>query len=144
MSFIALFEALTIARRMDIVAPEFSELRWASSDSASYKPQFEDYTLDFVQDNDDAWRAAGYPMAEAKLIAATSLELPYLAPMKQLAQETVALANSYRQAGDEASAQLALQLGANVGQRFGGTPGEPLVSQLVGIAVESIALRSNG
>ena len=60
--------------------------------------------------------------------------------MKELAQNTVALADSYRQAGDETAAQLAVQMGAEIGQRFNGMPGEPLVSQLVGMAIEKISL----
>jgi len=39
------------------------------------------------------------------------------------------------------SAQAALQMGVNLGQRYGnGSPGEPLISQLVGLAVERMAL----
>lgn len=109
--------------------------------AASGKSQFQDYTAEFLQDNDEAWRMSGYSTAEAKIVASTSLELGHLAQLKLLAQETASLADSYRQAGDATSAQLALQMGANIGQRIVGTPGEPLVTQLVGVAIESIALR---
>jgi RNA polymerase sigma factor (sigma-70 family) len=109
--------------------------------AASGKAQFQDYTAEFLQDNDEVWRMSNYPTAEAKLISATSLQLGHLAQLKLLAQETVSLADSYRLAGDATSAQLALQMGANVGQRVVGTPSEPLVNQLVGVAIESIALR---
>jgi hypothetical protein len=110
--------------------------------AASSKSRFEDYTLDFGQENDEIWRLSGYPTAEAKIIGATSLELPHLAQLKQLAQETVSLANSYRQAGDETSAQIALQMGANLGRKFSEKPGELLISRLVGVALENIALRA--
>ena len=53
------------------------------------------------------------------------------------------LANSYRQAGDQASAQAALQMAANLGQRYGNTVvGETQVSRLVGLAVERNALNA--
>src|SRR2546427_2599930 len=61
--------------------------------------------------------------------------------MKRVVSNMVDLAHSYRQVGDEASAQAALQMAANLGQRYAnGTAGEPEVSQLVGMAVERIAL----
>ena len=46
-----------------------------------------------------------------------------------------------RQTGDESSAQAVLQMAANLGQRYSCvSPGEPEISQLVGIAIERIAL----
>jgi hypothetical protein len=110
--------------------------------AATGKTRFYDYTMDFAQDNDDVWHAAGYPVSEAKVIASISLELPQLLELKQLAHSAVALADSYRQAGDSASAQMALQMGAGLGERFAEAPGLSLVSQLSGIAAESIALRA--
>jgi hypothetical protein len=59
-----------------------------------------------------------YSVAEAKAVALGSLQLPQLAQFKQLAQGALDLAASYRQAGDEASAQAALQTGLNLGQRL--------------------------
>src|SRR5206468_862512 len=64
-----------------------------------------------------------------------------LAQVKGLALDLADLAKSYRQAGDDASAQAALQMAANLGQRYGNTPGECEISWLVGMAVEQIALR---
>jgi len=68
------------------------------------------------------------------------LWLPQLAELKQLNQNLVDLAKSYRQAGDEASAQAVLQMDVNLGQRLGGSGGYYLLNQLVGIAIERIAL----
>ena len=62
--------------------------------------------------------------------------------MKELSQNLTELAKSYRQAGDESSAQAVLQMAANLGQRYSYvSPGEPEISQLVGIAIERIALK---
>ncbi|HWV99744.1 MAG TPA: hypothetical protein VNZ64_08650 [Candidatus Acidoferrum sp.] len=108
--------------------------------AASSKQQFQDYTRDFLQNAEEAYRAAGYSEAEAKTIAATQLLLPDLSELRQLGRDIVGLATSYRQAGDAASADAALQLQTGLGQRFGGFPGEPLISQLVGIAIERDAL----
>jgi len=111
--------------------------------SASSKPQFQDYTLERVQDDEEAYRSAGYSVAEAKTVSAFALLLPQLAQMKELSQNMTALADSYRQAGDRTSAQAALQMAANLGQRYSNvSPGEPEISQLVGIAIERIALNA--
>src|SRR5882724_8699790 len=60
--------------------------------------------------------------------------------MRDLSQNLIALANSYRQAGDEASAQAALQMSVNLGQRLDGSAGETMIGQLVGVAIERNAL----
>jgi len=108
--------------------------------AASGKQQFQDYTMDFLQNAEDAYRSAGYSEAEAKSIAATQLLLPDLKELRDLGRQMVGLANSYRQSGDAASADAALQMDISLGQRFGGAPGEPLIDRLVGIAVERDAL----
>ena len=108
--------------------------------SASGKQQFQDYSMDFLQNAEEVYRLAGYSEAEAKTIAATQLLLPDLSQLRRLGRNMVDLANSYRQSGDAASAETALQMGTSLGQRFGGFPGEPLVSHLVGIAIERDAL----
>jgi len=110
--------------------------------AADGKAQFQDYTLDRVQGDEEAYLAAGYSVAEAKALAASQLPLPYLQQLRDGVRDyLIPLANSYRQAGDMESAQAALQMGVNLAQRYGnGSPGEPLISQLVGLAVERMAL----
>jgi len=110
--------------------------------AASGKLQFQDYSMDFLQNAEDAYRSAGFSDADAKSIAATQLLLPELKELRDLDRQIVALANSYRQSGDAASADAALQMDIALGQRFGGYPGEPLIDRLVGIAIERDALGS--
>jgi RNA polymerase sigma factor (sigma-70 family) len=108
---------------------------------ASGKAQFQDYTQERMQDDEEAYLTSGYSVAEAKTVSSMQLLLPQLAEMKQLCLSTVELANSYRQAGDEVSAQSALQMAVNLGTRYGNdAPGEPVINQLVGNAVQRIAL----
>jgi hypothetical protein len=109
--------------------------------AAAGKTKFQDYTLDFIQNGQDAYRAAGYPEVEARVIPSMSLILPQLAELKQLNFDMVDLANAYRQAGDESSAQAALQMDAALGERLCGSENTALITQLVGMAIESIALR---
>jgi hypothetical protein len=108
--------------------------------AASGKQQFQDYTMDFLQNAEEAYRSAGYSEADAKSIAATQLLLPDLKELRDLGRQLVGLANSYRQSGDAASADAALQIDIALGQRFGGYPGEPLIDRLVGMAIERDAL----
>jgi hypothetical protein len=58
-----------------------------------------------------------------------------------MSKSIVDLANSYQQAGDESSRQAALNIALNLGRQYSqGGAGEPLISQLVGVAIERNAL----
>jgi hypothetical protein len=108
---------------------------------ASGKRQLQDFSADRIQNDEEAYRAAGYTVAEAKSVAASQLLLPHLIQLRDLGRSITDLAGSYQQAGDESSRQAALQIAIGLGQRYGeGVPGEPLISQLVGIAIERTAL----
>ena len=108
--------------------------------AASSRQQFQDYSTARGQDDEEAYLAAGHSPAEAKALASSQLRLPHLAFLKQLSGTMIDMAKSYQQNGDAASAQATLDMAVNLGQRFNGSPGEPLISQLVGLAVERNAL----
>jgi hypothetical protein len=109
--------------------------------AAAGKPQFQDYSLDRIQAAEEAYRAADFPEAEAKVLASSQLLQPHLVQARALAGNLLDLATSYQQGGDEASRQAALGMAADLGQRFGSnSSGEMLIAQLVGINVERIAL----
>lgn len=108
--------------------------------AAPGKQRFDDYSWDFVQNAEEAWRAAGYSEAETRMIATWQLMLPQLAEINGLSQNIMNLANSYRQAGDQASAEAMMQLNLNLGQRLDGAGGDPLISQLVGNQIERTTL----
>ncbi|MGA2138949.1 MAG: sigma-70 family RNA polymerase sigma factor [Verrucomicrobiia bacterium] len=111
--------------------------------AASDKPQFQDYRLDRYQDDEEAYLTAGYSVAEANVLASEQLLLPFLSPLKvEVRDYLVPLANSYRQVGDEESAQAALQMGVNLGQRFDvdGPAGQFVLNNLVGMAIQRIVL----
>jgi len=105
--------------------------------AAFNKSKFRDYSGDFVQNIEEAYRAAGYSEGEAKAAAAYALPLPQLAELRRLGQNLGELANLYRQAGDESSAQSALQMGLTLGQRVAEPSGQNyLIHDLVGLAIE--------
>jgi RNA polymerase sigma factor (sigma-70 family) len=110
--------------------------------AASGKQQFQDYTLDRVEDDEEAYLSAGYSVAEAESISYMSLEIPQLAQVKQLGNDLVDLANAYSQSGDQASAQAALQMAMNLGQRYGDASAGMAIDQLVGMAIERITLNA--
>jgi RNA polymerase sigma factor (sigma-70 family) len=103
--------------------------------------QFQDYSLERVQADEEAYRAAGYPVADAKVVATSHLLLPQLAQVSNLGRSILDLASSYRQAGDETSRQAVLEMAVTLGRRYSDpSAGEMLIAQLVGINVERTAL----
>lgn len=111
--------------------------------AASGKPQFQDYSMDFVQNAEEAYLAAGYSEAEAAAIAHAGLEpFPQLQPLRQVGYDLVGLANSYQQVGDLESAQAALQMGLNLGQRVRDSTSQDLIENDVGIAIQRSVLRA--
>jgi hypothetical protein len=108
--------------------------------AASGKSQFQDYTLDRRQDDEEAYLAAGYPIGAAKMIASGQVELPQLSELKQLGLQMVELSKSYSSVGDQASAQAVLQMAVNLGKGYGA--GDCAISHLVGMVIERNALNS--
>jgi len=66
--------------------------------AASGKMRFEDYSTYFVQDSEEAWRAAGFSEVEAKAIASACLRIAPLVDVKGLGENLASLANAYQQA----------------------------------------------
>ena len=108
--------------------------------AASAKSQFQDYFWDQVQNAEEAWRASGYSELDARWLGMSQSLLPHLAQLKQLNQSIMDVANVYRQAGDETSAQAALQYNLQLGERLAELPNDPLITQLVGVAIQRNAL----
>jgi hypothetical protein len=78
------------------------------------------------------------------MAATWGVTLPQLIEMKTLAQNAVDTAASYRQAGDQNSSQAMLQVAIGLGQQLDASSGTcvPLVTRLVGIAIERMAFGS--
>jgi RNA polymerase sigma factor (sigma-70 family) len=105
--------------------------------------QFEDYTSQRYQDDTEAYLAAGYSVADAKFAAGSQLLLPQLKMTKDLGLDMIDLAKSYQQNADSTSAQAAFQMAINLGARYSTpTAGEPVISELVGLALQTYALRA--
>ncbi|HEX3625769.1 MAG TPA: hypothetical protein VH280_10120 [Verrucomicrobiae bacterium] len=111
--------------------------------SAAAGKHFDDYSMDRVQNDGEAYASAGYSTAEAQTIAAESLVLPQEGQIKQLGVDLVSLANAYSQSGDQASAQATLQMAMNLGQNTIDQSSDPfLINELVGMAVQKLALNA--
>ncbi len=109
-------------------------------EAAYAKPQFQDYSWDFIQSSEEAWRSAGYSEADVKMLATWQLALPQASQLDQLHKSIMDLATAYQQAGDSASAQMALQFNLRLGQQMDGSPNDVLVNQLIGLAIQRDAL----
>jgi hypothetical protein len=112
----------------------------AELNESAGKTSWADYSEDFLQNAEEAYRSAGYSDAESKVVAAWSLLLPDLAPVRQLGRDLGALAKNYQQEGDQASAQAALETTLRIGQQFASTQTQPLITTLVGFAIQNQAL----
>lgn len=108
--------------------------------TAASGKQMDDYTVGREEDDTEAYLAAGYSFEEAKTMGSMQLELPQLAGVKQMALSVVNLANTDIQSGDTASGQAALQLALSVGQQFANPSSPAEITDLMGIAIEKIAL----
>lgn len=110
--------------------------------AAAQKGKFQDYSLDFMQNTEEAFRAAGWSEAEAKAIAASELALPHLAGLRQAGLKIIELAELYRQNGDDSSARTALDIGLGLSQHLTETGQITLIHELVGLAIESKVLEA--
>ena len=110
--------------------------------AASGKGQFQDYFMDFSQNEEEAWSAVGCSTAEAKVFSGWSLGYPQLGELKELGRDMVSLANSYRQGGDEPSAKAVLQMIVNLGLRLDESPSQPYPTRKTSLDIESIALHA--
>ena len=107
--------------------------------AAGNKP-IQDYSIDFLENAEEAYRAAGYSEGEAKAIASMSLLLPQLAQFKQVGVGLADTAKAYAQGGDQASAQASLEWARDLGQRLNDAGSTTLIQNLVGLAIQQIAL----
>lgn len=111
--------------------------------AAAGKSQFQDYTLNNIENLKEAYLAAGYSDTDAEAIAlmqsSGGLSNPNLLGLKQLGDNMANLAKSYQQAGDNASAQATLQTAVNLGQEFMGLGVQTAVAQLIGLNIQHSA-----
>lgn len=105
--------------------------------NASTKSSLQDYSLEFTQNAEEAYRQAGYSEADAKEIADSSLLVPHLSPLKQTGVELLEIAGRYQQSGDEARAFEAREMALHLADLLqDGSQQKLIINQLVGIAIE--------
>jgi len=111
---------------------------------ASSKPLFADFTMETYLGEKDMYRSNGKSLLEsnqAAMAASAGDLLPELSTFKGLAQSMGELQKQYANGGDSASAENIAQSNLALAKRLtGGDSGKLVISQLVGIALEAIAL----
>jgi hypothetical protein len=85
---------------------------------ATRKPHFNDYSLEQLQNREEAQMSAGRSPVEAKAAAAVSTLLPQLAMLRGLSQDMQTMQKEYVAAGDVASAEALAQMGRSLGQQL--------------------------
>ncbi len=108
--------------------------------AAAGKMRFEDYSTYFMQDSEEAWRAAGFSEVEAKAIACACLRIDPLVEVKGLGEDLVALANAYQKAGDATSAQAVLRIGLTLGDQLDQPGAVLLMRNQAGLRIQSEVL----
>lgn len=111
---------------------------------ATAKAQFEDFTVETFLGEKELYRTSGKTPLESNQAAMSALAgdlLPELSTSKGLAQSMRELQRQYTSAGDIASAENLAQVNLTLAGRLtGGESGKLIISQLVGLAIEAIAL----
>jgi hypothetical protein len=100
------------------------------------KTKFDDYTQEAILGMQEAYQTAGYSEVEAKLAATTGALLPHLAELKQDGLSLLEAASKWSQSGDTISAQSAMQMSLDLGQRLSDPNSMTLIQQLVGLAIQ--------
>lgn len=108
--------------------------------AAAGKNNYQDYTLSRLQDDEEAYLAAGYTISEAKVAAFSRLGLPHLAQLKELGLQMVEVAKSYRSSGDDNSAQALLHMAVRLGQNYSSE--DYGLGQLVGLTISWIGVNA--
>lgn len=105
--------------------------------NAATKSSLNDYTMEFVQNAEEAYRNAGYSDVDAKAIGISTHLLPHLSKLKQTGIELLELAGRYQQSGDDAQAREARELALHLADMLqDGSQQKIVINQLVGIAIE--------
>jgi hypothetical protein len=110
--------------------------------AAANKPKYSDYSLDFLESSEEAYRAAGYSDAETDLVACTQLLLPHLAELRSVGRSLAENATTYQQSGDSASAQEALQMAVALGKQLDQPDSFTLIQKLVAISIQELAFKA--
>ena len=113
--------------------------------AATDKSSFGGFAMESFLNEDELYRASGKSPLEASRAALSGMAsdvLPELANMKVVAQGIQSAQKQYANAGDTASVENLAQMGVGLANRFNsGDSGKLIISQLVGMAIENIALQ---
>jgi len=108
--------------------------------TAQGKTGYNDYMPTFWDAREEFFRTAGYPEAEAKMLAASGLLMPNLAEFRQVANSALDTATKRQETSDYAGALEITGSISALGRQLEQSTSGTLVEELVGIALETKAL----
>ena len=85
---------------------------------AAGKPEWDSYDLSIIQAREDAFLAADFSPAEAKVAGMFDLPLGYIEPIKDLSNRLFDLQNDYARSGDVEAAESVRQMGQQLGRQI--------------------------
>ena len=110
--------------------------------NAAREKTFDDFTQQMALAGEEAYLSAGRNPAEAKVLGSAEVLLPHLRQLRDLGNGLAQKASVYAAAGDAPSQQALLAAGWEIGNQLRADEKAPLVTQLVGVALENQALGS--
>lgn len=111
--------------------------------SATGKSGFNDYVLEAARTTEELYLHDGRSPAEAKALGSSTIQLPHLGQLKKLSQEMATLQSEYLAAGDTAAAEHITRMAIRLGEQLSEGPGSmTLIGELVGLAIEKVALKN--
>ena len=115
----------------------------ADLQAASGKPKFQDYWTEAAVNGEEIYLQAGKSPVEAKALGTSTVLLPHLSQLKELASEMSSLQQRYLAGGDTASAEALARMGVQLGQHLESESSpHTLIHELVGSAIEKITVRN--
>jgi hypothetical protein len=111
--------------------------------AAAGKTRFQDYSFEAAIHGEEIYLNAGMSPVEAKALGSTTVLLPHLAQLKELASEMGSLQQRYLADGETASAEALARMGVQLGRHLESESNpHSLIHDLVGSAIEQITVRN--
>lgn len=127
---------------MDYLKQGRTDLALTDLQQASSKVAFNDFYTDSLQDLEEAYRSGGASLVDAKLLSMSQLQLPHLKELRDLGKTLAGQMEQLRASGDEAGSQQFAAYGEKLGWDIAGQKPTPLITELVGMAIEYGMLRN--
>lgn len=121
---------------MDYLKQGRTDLALTDLQQASKKGAFNDFYMESLQDLEEAYRSGGASLMDAKLLSMSQLHLPHLKQLRDLGRVLAEQMEQLQASGDIAGSQQLAAYGEKLGWDIAEQKPTPLITELVGMAIE--------